>query len=173
MSFCVKAYIGLGANLGNPTQQLAKALQYLSLADGIQVVALSSIYESTALPMPDDGGDLQSQPNYLNAVAELRTSLPCHWLLRKLMQIENRLGRVRKERWGPRTLDLDILLYGQQRIKQKALVVPHSEIHKRAFVLYPLREITQNLTIPGVGILQRLVQQCDKTGLNIYRKLNR
>ena len=165
MSHVVKAYIGLGANLGNRLQQLKCGLRHLQLTAGIKVTAVSSVYQSAALPEADS----LPQPDYLNAVIELVTSLPCRWLLRRCLQIEAKLGRKRDRRWAPRTLDLDILLYGRQRFTQPGLTVPHPELHKRAFVLYPLQEIAAGLALPRLGTLQCLVQRCDNTGLTIYR----
>lgn len=108
----------------------------------------------------------QDQPDYINAVAELETMLPALRLLALLQEIENRQGRLRGPvRWGPRTLDLDLLIYGQERIVDPTLTVPHPGIAGRAFVLYPLAEIAPGLHIPGLGPLQGFLSRCPPAGL--------
>ena len=110
----------------------------------------------------------QSQPDYVNAVVGLETELSARQLLSTLQQIENAQGRVRQgERWGPRTLDLDILLFGQQVINQADLIVPHYGIKEREFVLYPLFEIAPDLVFPCGSALRQLIQQVDRNGLTI------
>lgn len=130
----VIAYVGLGANLGDPPRQLAQALARLAAAEEVEVLAVSKFYLNPPLG-PED------QPWYVNAVAKVRTRLTAEELLRVLQQIEIALGRVRGERWGPRVLDLDLLLYGGEVIFTPELTVPHPEMHRRAFVLAPLAEI--------------------------------
>jgi 2-amino-4-hydroxy-6-hydroxymethyldihydropteridine diphosphokinase len=160
------AYIGLGANLGFPAQQLQHALWWLNNSAGIQLTAISSFYRSKALLQPGS----PPQPDYINAAARLKTSLPPRWLLQRLLYVEQKLGRTRDLRWAPRTVDLDLLLYGEQRLQLPGLIVPHAEMHKRAFVLYPLRDIASELTLPGLGPLQRLLQRCDCSGITLYRR---
>jgi 2-amino-4-hydroxy-6-hydroxymethyldihydropteridine diphosphokinase len=130
----VIAYLGLGANLGNPSLQLAEALQRLQAAEEVEVTRVSTFYRNPPLG-PED------QPWYVNAAARVRTRLGPEELLRLLQQVETALGRVRAERWGPRRLDLDLLLYNGEVILAPDLVVPHPEMHRRAFVLAPLAEI--------------------------------
>jgi 2-amino-4-hydroxy-6-hydroxymethyldihydropteridine diphosphokinase len=163
----VTAYIGLGANLGFPVQQLQQALWRLQNSDGVRLTAISNFYRSKALLLPGS----PPQPDYINAVARISTSLPPRWLLRRLLYVEQKLGRTRERRWAPRTLDLDLLCYGRQRLRQPDLTLPHAEIHKRAFVLYPLRDIATDLVLPGLGPLQRLLQYCDCSGVTLYRRM--
>ena len=150
------AFIGLGSNLEDPVRQLRQALPEVAALPQTYLVKVSSFYRSS--PME---GSVPGQPDYINAVALLKTTLGAHELLRALMQIEQRHGRIRLKRWGPRTLDLDLLLYGQARIDEADLVVPHPGLHKRAFVLYPLYEIAPAIEIPGLGALQPLLAACD------------
>lgn len=146
-------YIGLGSNLGEPRQQLLQAIEELAGLPVTSLMACSSLYRSEPLGPGD-------QPEYLNAVAELRTQLPAESLLEKLLEIETRHGRRRtSRRWEPRTLDLDLLLYGQSVLNAPRLQVPHPELAKRSFVLYPLLEIAgPDLYVPGQG---RLGTLCD------------
>lgn len=130
----VIAYVGLGANLGDPRQQLREALKRLNAADEVEVVRVSSFYRNPPLGPAD-------QPWYVNAAARLRTRLSAEELLRLLQQVEAAMGRVRGPRWGPRPIDLDLLLYNGEVIFTPNLVVPHPEMHRRAFVLAPLAEI--------------------------------
>jgi len=130
----VIAYIGLGANLGEPRRQLEEALRLLAQAEEVEVVKVSTFYLNPPLGPPE-------QPWYVNAVAQVRTRLAPEELLRVLRRVEEALGRVRGERWGPRLLDLDLLLYGGEVLSAGELVVPHPELHRRAFVLVPLAEI--------------------------------
>ena len=130
----VIAYIGLGANLGEPRRQLEEALALLAQAEEIEVVRVSRFYLNPPLGPPE-------QPWYVNAVAQARTRLAPEDLLRVLRRVEETLGRVRGERWGPRLIDLDLLLYGGEVVSAGELVVPHPELHRRAFVLVPLAEI--------------------------------
>jgi 2-amino-4-hydroxy-6-hydroxymethyldihydropteridine diphosphokinase len=130
----VIAYLGLGANVGDPAGQLAEALKRLHVAEEVEVTRVSTFYRNPPLG-PED------QPWYVNAVARVRTRLGPEELLRLLQQVETALGRVRAERWGPRRLDLDLLLYNGEVIFGPDLVVPHPEMHRRAFVLAPLAEI--------------------------------
>lgn len=130
----VVAYIGLGANIGEPRRQLAEALARLSATEEVEVVKASSFYLNPPLGPPD-------QPWYVNTVAQLRTRLTPEDLLRVLHRIERDLGRVRREHWGPRLIDLDLLLYNGEIISGPDLWLPHPEMHRRSFVLAPLAEI--------------------------------
>ncbi len=155
-----RAYIGLGSNLGQPLQQLRQALQHLAGLPASRLVAVSSFYASDPLGPAD-------QPRYLNAVAALDTRLTPLQLLDALQQIEQHQGRERKdERWGPRTLDLDILLFGTLQLDEPRLQVPHYQMQARAFVLYPLAEIAPaSLQLPDGRRLDELLAACPFTGL--------
>lgn len=155
----VEAYIGLGANLADPIGQLQRAVAALATLPECSLTAVSSFYGSK--PMGP-----QDQPNYVNAVALLQTTLPAEILLDALQQIELTQGRQRKaERWGPRTLDLDILLFGQQQIQTERLTVPHYGLQQREFVVYPLLEIAPDLQIPGLGALATIASTVPLNGL--------
>ncbi|NWL75428.1 2-amino-4-hydroxy-6-hydroxymethyldihydropteridine diphosphokinase [Pseudomonas taiwanensis] len=154
-----RVYIGLGSNLAEPVSQLRGALEALGDLPRTRLAAVSSLYASDPLGPPD-------QPRYVNAVAALETELAPLELLDALQTIELAQGRVRKdERWGPRTLDLDILLFGQRRIDEPRLQVPHYHMHARAFVLYPLAEIAGDLQLPDGRPLQTLLDACPFEGL--------
>lgn len=148
----VDAYIGLGSNLAHPRRRLALALRALGRVPGLRVVAASRNYASA--PMDS----VVIQPDYVNAVARVRTSLPPRALLAALQRIERRQHRRREREHArnlPRTLDLDLLLFGRRRIAVHGLVVPHPRMHRRAFVLRPLADIAPALTIPGRGLARR------------------
>jgi 2-amino-4-hydroxy-6-hydroxymethyldihydropteridine diphosphokinase len=150
----VDAYIGLGSNLAHPRRRLAHALRALARVPKLRVVAASRNYASA----PVDG--VGTQPDYVNAVARVRTSLPPRALLAALQRIERRQRRRReheRERNLPRTLDLDLLLFGRRRITVHGLVVPHPRMHQRAFVLRPLSDIAPTVTIPGRGLARRFL----------------
>lgn len=145
------AYIGLGSNLDNPVLQLDSAISALQALPGSRLLEQSSFYQSKPL-----GNEVQ--PDYVNATVMLDTSLTAVSLLEYLLHIENKQGRIRgSRRWQPRTLDLDLLLYGEEQIRTEYLVVPHPEIANRNFVLLPLAEITPDLNIPGKGPVNDLL----------------
>ncbi|MFJ4155157.1 2-amino-4-hydroxy-6-hydroxymethyldihydropteridine diphosphokinase [Pseudomonas sp. NPDC089752] len=153
-----RAYIGLGSNLDAPAEQLSSALEALDQVAGTRLAAASALYTSDSL--------LPGQPRYTNAVAALDTSLAPLALLDALQAIENDQGRVRKERWGPRTLDLDILLFGDQVIDVPRLQVPHYHMHARAFVLYPLAElVADDFQLADGRALAELLAACPFVGL--------
>lgn len=155
----ITAYIGLGSNLANPGLQIKAARAAIAHTLGVRELAFSSLYHSP--PMGP-----QDQPDYVNAVMCVATELPPIDLLHCLQHIENEQGRVRKsERWGARTLDLDILIYGDQLIELPDLVVPHTGLAERAFVLYPLYEIAPQLLVPGKGHVADLLAKCPMNGL--------
>lgn len=155
----IAAYIGLGSNLADPAKQIAAARAEIATLANVQELAFSSLYQSP--PMGP-----QDQPDYVNAVMAVVTTLPPLDLLRCLQKIEHEQGRVRTgERWGARTLDLDLLLYGDQQIAVPDLIVPHAGLSERSFVLYPLYEIAPQLRVPGKGQLADLVAQCPPAGL--------
>jgi 2-amino-4-hydroxy-6-hydroxymethyldihydropteridine diphosphokinase len=152
-------YIALGSNLGNPEVQLRKAVVALETLPDTQLDQLSDIYRSVAV-------GAKMQPNYLNAVIRLATKLSPTKLLNALQKIEQDQGRIREERWGPRTLDLDILLYGDQQVASEKLTIPHPRMRERDFVLYPLREISNtNLVLPDGSDIDTLLRQCSDNGL--------
>jgi 2-amino-4-hydroxy-6-hydroxymethyldihydropteridine diphosphokinase len=128
------AFIGLGANLDNPAAQLDEACRRLKLAEGIEITRISSYFATPPVGVVE-------QPWFVNAVAAIRTTLAPEELLDTLLQVENEMGRVRKQRWGPRLVDLDILLYNNNVINTFKLLVPHPEMASRGFVLLPLAEI--------------------------------
>lgn len=155
----VRAYIGLGSNLADPQAQLARAVAALRSLPASRLTALSRFYRSRPMGPAD-------QPDYLNAVAMLDTRLEAHELLDALQSIENDQGRVRGPlRWGPRTLDLDLLLFGADIIDTGRLKVPHPGIAERNFVLYPLAEIAPELVLPDGRTLQQLLAACSRDGL--------
>ena len=151
-------YIGLGSNLESPPQQIHKAVTAIEQIPDTRFDRLSSLYRSKPVGPKD-------QPDYINAVAHIITTLPPGILLGKLQEIEDQQGRTRDERWGARTLDLDILLYDDQVINEKNLVIPHPEMHKRIFVLYPLYEIAPDIEIPETGPIKQLLDRVDMNGL--------
>jgi 2-amino-4-hydroxy-6-hydroxymethyldihydropteridine diphosphokinase len=147
------AYIGIGSNLDDPVRQVQDALEELDAIPDSMLIAKSSLYSSR----PMGPGE---QPDYVNAVAALDTLLSAQDLLAELQKIEGRLGRDRgAEKWGPRVIDLDLLLYGNNRIDSDGLVVPHPGLHERDFVIIPLAEIAGNLNIPGRGYLSAFINQ--------------
>lgn len=163
MSDSVPTFIALGSNLGQPSRQLHLALGALASLADTELIKVSSFYRSS----PVGPGD---QPDYLNAVALLLTQLPAQVLLQKLQAIETAQGRTRDVRWGPRTLDLDILLYGNDRIDTPHLSIPHPRMYERDFVLYPLREISDTETpLPDGADLDRLIAQLPATDITITR----
>lgn len=152
-----RVYVGLGSNLADPAEQLREAIRAMGLLPQSRVSGVSSFYVSDSL--------LPGQPRYTNAVAALDTSLPPLTLLDALQGIENDQGRVRLERWGPRTLDLDILLFGDRLIDEPRLKVPHDQMQQRAFVLYPLAELAPGIILADGRALDDLLGQCPFSGL--------
>jgi len=144
----VTCYIGIGSNKGAPVQNCLEAVDRLSACDTIEVLRKSSLYRTEPVGFKD-------QPWFINAVVEIRTTLGAHALLEVLQIIEDRMGRVRAEKGGPRVIDLDILLYGDRVIRDETLCVPHPEMHKRRFVLVPLNEIASYCIHPAYGISMR------------------
>ena len=146
-----RAYVGLGANLGDKPAMLRAALEQLRGEREIEVVAVSSLHET-------DPVGYAAQPRFVNAVAAVETVLPARELLDRLLAIERRLGRTREgPRFGPRTIDLDVLLYGDEVIDEPGLEVPHPRLHERLFALEPLAELDPELVVPGHGPLGALV----------------
>lgn len=156
----IKAWIGLGANLGEPVVALHGALEALAALDACKLLRHSSLYRTTPI-----GPGVENQPDYINAVAELSTMLSAQALLDALFGIEAHFGRERSARNAARTLDLDLLLYGDARIDTPSLVVPHPRMHERAFVLSPLAELAPQATIPGRGRVADLLAALDDQGI--------
>jgi 2-amino-4-hydroxy-6-hydroxymethyldihydropteridine diphosphokinase len=153
-------YVGIGSNLADPLAQVQEALGELAALPLTELAACSALYR-TAPVGPQD------QPDYVNAAARLETGLAPDALLAALQGVERSHGRVRDgTRWGPRTLDLDILLYGAERIDRPGLRVPHPEMHRRAFVLVPLADVAPlDLSVPGMGTLGELLAACPAAGV--------
>lgn len=149
----VRCFIGLGSNLDNPQEQVSRAFDELALIPHCRLLCHSALYRS-------DPVGPQDQPDFINAVAELHTTLAPEALLDQLQAIEQAHRRVRKRHWGPRTLDLDLLLYGTQSISTARLSVPHPFLCERSFVLWPLAEIAPELQLPDGRPLSRLLDQC-------------
>ena len=157
----VRAYIGLGGNLERPVDHIKSARGAIEAFPNVIEAAFSSLYRSVPMGPAD-------QPDYVNAVMAVDTSLEPHILLDQLQAIEMAHGRVRiGERWGPRTLDLDILLFGDHEISTERLRVPHPGMGQREFVLYPLLEIAPDLDVPGMGKLRALADACPRRGLRV------
>ena len=140
----MRAFIGLGSNLGEREDNIRAALEAIAELPDTDLVRVSSLYDTEPVGEVD-------QPNFLNAAVMVDTELDPRTLLWNLMLIEKRLGRVRTQRWGPRTIDLDLLLYGEELIEDDDLRVPHPEIIRRSFVLVPLVELEPRLVHPGTG----------------------
>ncbi|MEH6567537.1 MAG: 2-amino-4-hydroxy-6-hydroxymethyldihydropteridine diphosphokinase [Halioglobus sp.] len=156
-----RAYIALGSNLNHPAEQLRLAVTTIDTWDEATVDCASHMYRSKAVGPGE-------QPDYLNAVVSITTSLIPTALLEKLQTLENNQGRVRQERWGARTLDLDILLYDEQRIDSETLELPHPRMKERNFVLYPLAEIAgQQMLLPCGTILGTLLSECPHGDLTL------
>ncbi|MFT4613067.1 MAG: 2-amino-4-hydroxy-6-hydroxymethyldihydropteridine diphosphokinase [Bacteroidia bacterium] len=154
-----QAYIALGSNLEEPLQQLHSALRALNALPETALVKASSIYQSAAVGPGD-------QPDYLNAAVLLDTRLGPQPLLVALLAIEDEQGRQRTVRWGPRTLDLDLLLYDHVTMNTHCLTLPHPRLRERDFVLYPLHEISDtNQMLPGDAELDTLISRCQDNGL--------
>lgn len=155
----VRAFIALGANLGSPVEQLQRALQQIGQLPGIRLVRVSGFYASAAVGYTD-------QPDFVNAVAELETSLGARELLDALLVTESALGRVRTFLNAPRTIDLDVILYGDACIDEPGLIIPHPRMHQRAFVLRPLTEIAPQVEIPGLGLAAAFLPQVAEQALS-------
>jgi len=148
------AYVGLGANLGAREETLRHAVERLGEAEGVDVLAVSSLRETEPVGVVD-------QPPFLNGAVQLETSLPPRELLDLLLAIERSLGRVRGARWGPRLVDLDLLLYGSEIVDEPGLRIPHPRLHERRFALEPLAELDAWLEIPGRASVSALLAELD------------
>lgn len=158
MTAAITVFIGIGSNLNNPRQQVAKAVAALSQIPQTRFIAISPWYRSAPLGPGD-------QPDYINAVARIETNLQPEPLLAALQAIETRQGRTRDIRWGPRTLDLDILLYGNSTIASPQLIVPHPRLAQRNFVLFPLYDLAPALQLPDGTILAELLANTTTAGI--------
>lgn len=153
----MSAYVALGSNLGNPQQQVLDAMQALGELPATRVLQRSHLYSTPPWGVLD-------QPMFINAAVELDTSLEPHALLAALFSIEQSAGRVRAQRNGPRTLDLDLLYVDDVQIDDAKLILPHPRMSERAFVLLPLNDIAPMLRIPGKGVVSQLLAQLDLAG---------
>lgn len=149
----VKTFVGLGANLGEPEAQVRRAITALQALPDTRLLATSSLYRSAPVGVGE-------QPDFINAVTAIETGLSARALLDELLAIEARFGRRRDFPGAPRTLDLDLLLYGDRVIAEPGLVVPHPHMHQRAFVLAPLAEIAPDAVVPGKGAVAALLASC-------------
>lgn len=157
-----KVYLGLGSNVGDREHQLKEALRLLDAQQGVKVTRVSSLYETAPVGYVD-------QPDFLNLCAEIETDLTPQAVLKNGLDIEQQLHRVRKERWGPRTLDIDILLYGNKIIEDQDLSIPHPRMAERAFVLIPLQEIAPEAINPRTQTKIKDIEVPDET-VNKYHK---
>ena len=148
------AYVGLGANLGPREITLLRAVDLLAQTDGVEVLAVSQLRETVPVGVVE-------QPLFLNGAVALDTSLSPRELLDRLLEIERGLGRVRDVRWGPRVVDLDLLVYGDRQMDEPGLRVPHPRLHERRFALEPLAELDPDLVIPGYGPMSELLAALD------------
>lgn len=149
-----RAYVGLGANVGPREVTILRAVDLLAAADGVSVVAVSQLRETEPVGVVD-------QPAFLNAAVAVDTSLDARALLDLLLGVERELGRVRTERWGPRTIDLDLLVFGDETIDEPGLRVPHPRLGERRFALEPLAELAPDLVVPGLGRVADALQPLD------------
>jgi 2-amino-4-hydroxy-6-hydroxymethyldihydropteridine diphosphokinase len=150
-----RAFVGLGANLGDREATIRRALELLEAGGGVRVTAVSSLRETDPVGYLD-------QPPFLNGAVRLETGLPPRELLARLLEVERSLGRTRDgPRFGPRTIDLDLLLYGQAEIAEPGLRIPHPRLHERRFVLEPLAELDTSLEVPGKGRVAALLAELD------------
>jgi 2-amino-4-hydroxy-6-hydroxymethyldihydropteridine diphosphokinase len=148
----MRAYVGLGANLGDREATIARAVELLDAHDGVHVVAVSTLRETDPVGFLD-------QPRFLNGVAAVETELEPRDLLERLLEVERRLGRTREgPRYGPRTIDLDLLVFGDREVAEPGLTVPHPRLAERAFALEPLAELAPELDIPGRGRVSDLLR---------------
>ena len=160
----MEVYLGLGSNMGNRTANLDKAVKAIAGLDDCMVCSLSSIYET------EPWGD-KNQSAFLNQVMRVETQLEPKAFLSACQRIESKLGRERGRRWGPRTMDIDLLLYGDRVVNEDTIQVPHPQLQKRRFVLVPLAEIAPLVNIPGSGrTVREALKLCPDSGsITLYR----
>ena len=155
----MQAWLSLGSNMQQPAEQLKHAIGHLRSAEGIEILKESSFYRTP--PWGDE-----AQDDFINAVVQIETRLDAMGLLRLLQSIENMMGRQRdSRRWGPRLIDIDLLLFGDQQCKSEELELPHPRMHERAFVLMPLCELDSSLETPGRCSASELLQKLDCSGI--------
>lgn len=148
------AFVGIGSNLGDRESHLRRALELLAAEEGIEVVAVSALRETEPV------GPVEQGP-FLNGAVHVETELRPRELLERLLDIEERLGRVRRERFGPRTIDLDLLVYGGEVVDDPGLTLPHPRLHERRFALEPLAELAPGLIVPGRGSVSALLSELE------------
>lgn len=159
-------FLGLGANIGDRRQAIAAAVKLLGERPGITVRRVSSLYETSPVGYTD-------QPDFLNAVIAVDTDLEPLELLDVCLDIERRLGRVREKKWGPRTIDIDLLLYEGRQVNCSRLTIPHPFVHKRPFVLVPLAEIAPDLPVHAGKTAGELLAGFDETGVRLFEETPR
>ncbi|RWR04730.1 2-amino-4-hydroxy-6-hydroxymethyldihydropteridine diphosphokinase [Siminovitchia fortis] len=161
------AFLSLGSNIGDREKWLKEAVRELDQTDGIKVEKVSSIYETDPVGYTD-------QDPFLNIAVKIKTSLSARELLTRCLYVEQRLGRVREFRWGPRKIDLDILLYNNENIRMEDLQIPHPRMTERAFVLVPLLEIDGKVRLPhqNVSLVEVLSEIPDKEGVRLWKQIN-
>lgn len=152
------AYLSLGSNIGDRVANLAAAVRLLP-----DVVAVSSLYETVPQGKTD-------QPDFLNLAVQVRTALDPLSFLRQCQEVERSLGRVRKERWGPRSIDIDIALWNREQVTLPDLAIPHPRVHERAFVLIPVLELDSNATMPDGALVQDVLQALPDQGVRLFRE---
>ena len=145
-------YIALGSNLKNPKKQIKDGIQSIKKIDGVQILSKSKLYETPPVGILD-------QPNFVNAVIKIDSDLSPNKLLEELLNIENNAARVRVDKNGPRTLDLDILLFNDLILDKKNLIIPHPRMHERLFVLIPLKDIDETIVIPNHGAIIDIINR--------------
>lgn len=160
-----KAYIGLGSNMGDREAHLMEALKELQLPQAIRLSACSQIYETKPVGFTE-------QDHFLNMVVEVTTTLSAKKLFEQMMQVERKLGRKRDVRWGPRTIDLDLLLFGTQQINEAELIVPHPRMHERAFVLIPLQDILDLQEWPQLASGWQKISKEEAAGVKLWTSIN-
>ena len=148
------AFVGIGSNLGDRETHLRSAIDQLAAEDGIEVVAVSRLRETEPV------GPVEQGP-FLNGAVQVTTDLQPRQLLERLLAVEQRLGRVRAERFGPRTIDLDLLVYGDETVDEPGLSLPHPRLHERKFALEPLAELAPGLVVPGHGPVSALLAELE------------
>ncbi|WP_035106731.1 2-amino-4-hydroxy-6-hydroxymethyldihydropteridine diphosphokinase [Desulfovirgula thermocuniculi] len=153
-----RAYIGLGSNMGDKKAGILRALEELGKTPGVALLRVAPLYRTAPVGYTD-------QDWFVNTVAEIDTALSPRELLAACLEIERRLGRVRGVRWGPRVIDLDLLLYGDLVVDEPDLAVPHPRMHERAFVLVPLADLAPDLVVPGRGKVRDLLCGLDTSGV--------
>ncbi len=152
------AFLGLGSNLANPEEQVLAAFTQIAATPGVTLLRRSSLYRTAPIGFAD-------QPDFINAVAEIATTMAPEELLEAMLNIEHSHGRIREFQNAPRTLDVDLLLYGDVVLDTDSLTLPHPRAHERAFVLHPLLEIAPHCQIPNLGLARNYLAICDGQGI--------